>query len=988
MSNSKKKISKNGVPDPKFAALPLGIPMNTASMDQIDLELLSDGLVSSFLSKIERHVFMGGMTIKLRVGERSVPMTPAAQRYFNKYWMPELKRALRCVQKYGVFPIVYQKVKTPGGNIITLPRVPTEGTYIIRFTFDESSKHVYTLYRKQMGATMLSGFATGGAVSDGAAAFPIPGLAAAGGSAAGTFPTFAGGMTGTPMVWENSRVFEVTPPDRWGRINSVVQRIMRYVVRMNNAWDNFDSASNELARPPYVHEQRPGGAGGRQQVDGPADMPFGESDSGLSETVRKQEWNDSQRAELHAARKISAATNAQATTQIFNSSTQMQGTVVQPMPWEDRKVDLPEGISLSSAVPRPQIPGSFQAIITALISIVANALELPDQLVTQAGRKYAGTAGLAERQFNNLISSYQESMMAHIQSMFYDVYTESHRDFVESVVDVLEQDLEEFFEGEYVTDSTTGRTRIVEKMGDDRVEELSDQVQIEPVFNKQPDVTWELLKDFFVCGIIPQEEFTRIALRMHGMEDCDSCLTMRGTFVASDKRIISKLPAPSGAGSESGKSGASGGASGKKKSPSESESSKAIVQSQNTASAQKKSPSILSTTTTTTNSRKRPHEFSEKTQDANEKRSHTAEEGERVVHVTFSQQDNDTDTTTSTTTDQKEETRIHTLLASEATMDVDHTLNQEENMEYKEVEEEKQEEYEMSGNDKKSNKRLVFCFSSRSKHGSDGSSLTKRNRNEYMKMFGIVNLKALITVDETDPSQDGTYKTKTGRSRVENDEIVMKRRQNMVENLYRQNYDSLDVASGETSKNHIKTSSSSYATKKTSSQHRAVKKPDPSDDEDEEKNEASESEETSKSVKASVLFGSAHNNSTTQSTNNQSRQESMEENWDVNELLSTEQLHFAVATSVDRSMDSLVQQQLAHQTSQKNHELVHQSSDHESTAGIDGNYMVDVGGNDNNYDVTAKITEEEVELHGIQENISDLNSNHDPNERLDVSQDS
>lgn len=449
-----------------------GVSLNEQAINQIDRELMENGILASLLDKIILHVFQSGVTIRLRVAGREVQLNEQTQQFFNSQWVPELKKVLRSSQKYGVAPIVYVPFRKQNGERIVIPRVPMEGTWGVRFTINEHGLPDYVLVRKHAVVN-------------------------------------ASNSRVAPGPWEGSRVFETDRPSIDGRLNSVVQKVLGYALTLRNMWKNYDSVTDELAHPPYILNAA--GMQKKSSGDEPGDLPLGETDAGLSEQESTREFNDFSRSELQRAREISAASNMGITRDVYDSHTQTHQKQQVKQPWEVRKWDLPAGVAIASNFPRPSIPSEFGTVVTELITIMSNIIGIPDQITTQSGRNFAASANLAQRQFNDLIKSFQEQLIPIIQTMFFDVYGEDHAQFVSDVVVVEEQ-----YRGTPFDDSSLRR--------------FSDDVEVIPVFNNVPDVTFDVLRQLFMDNLIPMEEYAKQTFRLFGICEADSCLNKRGTF--------------------------------------------------------------------------------------------------------------------------------------------------------------------------------------------------------------------------------------------------------------------------------------------------------------------------------------------------------------------------------------------------------------------------------------------------------------------------
>lgn len=485
-----------------------GTVVNENFMLQIDKEVRENGIISSLLQKISRRVFMGGFQFQMRVGEKRLEMSQDMKQFIKKFWVPEAEHMLLNIQKYGLTPVVFVPHETPDGNIIVLPKVPMDGSYTIRFQVNEHGSAEYSLFRKHkvLNPDGSTGNRNGKKKKSGVS------------HSSGIFTQ---SYTGESTEWENSKVFVVPrfEPSIDGQINSIVSKTMRYIVSFDKAWSNYDQATFEMSRPPYVHSHNTGKSGGNKNEPGPDDIPFGESDTGLDEISERNRLDDAARMSLNRARESAAASNAIQTTEVFNTDTQTIGRRRVAAPWEVRKYDLPEGISLVSSVPQAQVPNAFIPVINELLQIIGNIFEVSDEIGQGSAKKFASNAEFAQRQFNDLIESYQEMLKPIIESSFREIYAKDELEFVEGMVQIIED-----VEGE--------------ELNDEELRNLANGIGVELIFNNVPDVSLEVLQKLFNDNIIPHEEYKKQALRLYGIceQDCKTGTFSRDLKIQEEER--------------------------------------------------------------------------------------------------------------------------------------------------------------------------------------------------------------------------------------------------------------------------------------------------------------------------------------------------------------------------------------------------------------------------------------------------------------------
>ena len=527
-------------------ALPLGTLLNADTMRQIDFEVRTNGFLSALLQKISRRVFAGGISLQLNVGRRSVDMQPETAAFLERFWLPVLEATLLNVQKYGVAPIVYVPHRMPNGDTVVLPTVPHEGTYDIRFVVTDHGALEFTLYRRERVSYFTSGRGGGlvGTASRGAAARLLGGV---GGAAAG----------GQPVPWPNSRVLHTSRflPDVAGNLGSILVKTLPYLVSLRNLRENYDAATHEAARPPYVQVRAAArGGGSDKNVPGPDDIPFGDSDFALGGAAERTEMNDEQRAELARARSAAAASNAPQYRHTYDAATATARLTRVQDAWLARKLDLPEGTSLSGNVPVPATPAGYEAVQDQLMRIVSNMLEVSEDVGTGATQKFSGNADFAQRQFNDLVSSYQQMLKPFGEQIYRDIYAEDQARFFEGAVSAYEG----FVGGggdDDVDDSGDGGGD-AGFLSEEQLRRVSGAIRVEMVFNNVPHVTFEKLREYYLDDLITYEQYRQQALALANLPEEESGVgtyaSERAVKLAHDTAAATAAAAPAGTAGTSG----------------------------------------------------------------------------------------------------------------------------------------------------------------------------------------------------------------------------------------------------------------------------------------------------------------------------------------------------------------------------------------------------------------------------------------------------
>jgi len=421
----------------------------------------------------------------------------------NSKWNPELPKAIIQTAIDGGYAIRYTKTGNKEDDFI-YPRVMDDSEYYIGWKTKRDGSRAYFAYEKANHQK--------------------------------------------PKIIPQSRVFMMYEPTADGHLTSPVSRCLEELKLWHFYWDLDQTVAYRNAFPAFFYLSKEIEDGLLPNTTQAGALAEYEKEIQSAPTVSFDQLQAIQAHDKtiqHMRQMLERETSRTTVQQHFGSIKQVNPDtntyyeVANQYPFAPYQ-QVPPGLTVAEA-PRAQEAVNMQYALDKTLQLITASLGVPSDILFDTGKKFSTDLRISQRTVNETVRKWQNSLEAHIVTMYLDVYYKKYAERVDRALDGVVEDRKRKFLQTQTPSEREQPYRLIDP--DERVR-IERTMTVTVTFNNNPIVSLHDVQKLYDDNIINKDTYNRHMLEIVGYSVSEALTAAEELSQIKEKAEKAKLATP------------------------------------------------------------------------------------------------------------------------------------------------------------------------------------------------------------------------------------------------------------------------------------------------------------------------------------------------------------------------------------------------------------------------------------------------------------